>query len=135
MWVKCVLVWYSQPLTSIFGLVNNSIKKIRLECCLHPSHSMRYCPYSTLIKANCQQRKKILLIFQLNCDQKSHLHLWLKCSSVAYAWLKCNWMSAKNSHAFKEYWKKSHSHHFNCTLHSENYNEIFFFKSTWNPVK
>ena len=40
MWVKCVLVWYSQPLTSIFGLVNSSIKKMRLECCLHPSHSM-----------------------------------------------------------------------------------------------
>ena len=29
MWVICVLVWYSQPLTSIFGLVNSSIKKIR----------------------------------------------------------------------------------------------------------
>ena len=40
MWVKCVLVWYSQPPTSIFGLVNSSIKKIRLECCLHPLHSM-----------------------------------------------------------------------------------------------
>ena len=34
--VKCVLVWNSQPLTSIFGLVNSSIKKMRL----HPSHSM-----------------------------------------------------------------------------------------------
>ena len=45
MWVKCVLVWYSQPLTSIFGLVNSNIKKMRLECCLHPSHSM----VSTLI--------------------------------------------------------------------------------------
>ena len=40
MWVKCVLVWNSQPLTSIFGLVNSSIKKMRLECRLHPSHSM-----------------------------------------------------------------------------------------------
>ena len=43
MWVKCVLVWYSQPLTSIFGLVHSSIKKMRLECCLHPSHSMGVC--------------------------------------------------------------------------------------------
>ena len=40
MWVKCVLVWYSQPLTSIFGLVNSSIKNMRLECPLHHSHSM-----------------------------------------------------------------------------------------------
>ena len=40
MWVKCVLVWFSQPLTSIFGLVNSSIKKRWLECHLHPSHSM-----------------------------------------------------------------------------------------------
>ena len=40
MWVKCALVWYSQPLTSIFGWANSSIKKMRLECCLHPSHSM-----------------------------------------------------------------------------------------------
>ena len=40
MWVKCVLVWYGQPLTSTFGLVNSSIKKMRLECCLHPTHSM-----------------------------------------------------------------------------------------------
>ena len=40
MWVICVLVLFSQPLTSIFGLVNSSIKKMRLECCLHPSHSM-----------------------------------------------------------------------------------------------
>ena len=40
MWVKCVLVWYSQPLTSIFGVVNSSIKKMRVECRLHPSHSM-----------------------------------------------------------------------------------------------
>ena len=40
MWVKCVLVRYSQPLTSIFGLVNSSVMKIRLECRLHPSHSM-----------------------------------------------------------------------------------------------
>ena len=40
MWVICVLVWYSQPLTSIFGLVNSSIKKIRLEWRLHPTHSM-----------------------------------------------------------------------------------------------
>ena len=40
MWVKCVLVWYSQPLTSTFGLVNRSIKKMSLECRLHPSHSM-----------------------------------------------------------------------------------------------
>ena len=30
--MKCVLVCYSQPLTSIFGLVNSSIKKMRLEC-------------------------------------------------------------------------------------------------------
>ena len=40
MQVKCALAWYSQPLTSIFDLVNSSIKKMRLECCLHPSHSM-----------------------------------------------------------------------------------------------
>ena len=40
MWVKCVLFWYSQPLTSIFGLVHSSIKKMRQECRLHPSHSM-----------------------------------------------------------------------------------------------
>ena len=45
MWVKCVLVWYSQQLTSIFGLVNSSIKKMRLECLLHPSHSMGWCIY------------------------------------------------------------------------------------------
>ena len=38
-WVKCVLVWYSQPLTSMFGLVNRSIKKMRMECCLQLSHS------------------------------------------------------------------------------------------------
>ena len=38
--MKCVLVWYSQPLTSTFGLVNSSIKKMRLKCRLHPSHSM-----------------------------------------------------------------------------------------------
>ena len=38
--MKCVLIWYSQPLTSIFGLVNSSIKKMSLECRLHPSHSM-----------------------------------------------------------------------------------------------
>ena len=38
--MKCVLVWYSQPLTSIFGLINSCIKKMRLECHLHPSHSM-----------------------------------------------------------------------------------------------
>ena len=43
MWVKCVLVWYSQPLTSIFGLVNSRIKKMRLQCRLHPSHSMSWC--------------------------------------------------------------------------------------------
>ena len=29
-----------QPLTSIFGLVNSNIKKMRLECRLHHSHSM-----------------------------------------------------------------------------------------------
>ena len=40
MWLKCVLVQYSQPLTSIFGLVNSRIKKMRLDCRLHPSHSM-----------------------------------------------------------------------------------------------
>ena len=40
MWVKCVLVWYSQLLTSVFGLVNSIIKKMRLECRLHPSHSI-----------------------------------------------------------------------------------------------
>ena len=37
MWVLCVLFWYSQPL---FGLVNSSIKKIRLEWRLHHTHSM-----------------------------------------------------------------------------------------------
>ena len=40
MCVKGVLVWYSQTLTSIFGLVNSSIKNMRLECLLHPSHSI-----------------------------------------------------------------------------------------------
>ena len=43
MWVIRVLVWYSQPLPSIFGLKNSSIKKIRLEWRLHPTHSMPSC--------------------------------------------------------------------------------------------
>ena len=34
------VVSYSQPLTSIFGLVNSSIKEMRLEWRLHPLHSM-----------------------------------------------------------------------------------------------
>ena len=38
---ECSVFWsISQQLTSIFGLVNSSMKKMRLECRLHPSHSM-----------------------------------------------------------------------------------------------
>ena len=35
-----VLVWYSEPLTSKFGLVNSRIKMIRLGWHLNPTHSM-----------------------------------------------------------------------------------------------
>ena len=43
MWVKCVLVWYSHPLTSIFGLVNcrsrrwdfNFTSILHTLCCCH----------------------------------------------------------------------------------------------------
>ena len=47
----CVFVWNSQPLNSIFGLVNSSIKKIRLEWGLHPIHSM-ICCYFNLTSIN-----------------------------------------------------------------------------------
>ena len=40
LWVKYVLFWYSHPLSSIFSLINSSIKKMWLECCLHPWPSM-----------------------------------------------------------------------------------------------
>ena len=52
MLVKCILVWYSQPLTSIFGLGYGSIKKMRLECHLHPSHSMISC-HDNLLQLIC----------------------------------------------------------------------------------
>ena len=63
MWVKCVLVWNSQPLTSIFGLVYSSIKKIRLECRLHPSHSMWDCNNRKLRGCLHQYSKIINLSF------------------------------------------------------------------------
>ena len=47
------LVWYSQPLTSIFSLVNSSFKKMRMECRLHPSHSMGHIVSSKIPHVHC----------------------------------------------------------------------------------
>ena len=64
MWVKCVLVWYSQPPTSIFGLVNSSIKKVRLECRLHPSHFMikTMCCIPFTVFMNCAKTRRIQIV-------------------------------------------------------------------------
>ena len=61
MWVLCVLVWYSQPLPSIFGLVNSSIKKISLKWRLHPAHSMQKTKPNTEVRANLFQQKMLSL--------------------------------------------------------------------------
>ena len=74
MWVKCVLVWYSQPLTSIFGLVNSSIKKTRLECCLHPSHSMVKTINQKIKKGNSK----------LHCDYIIECEGWRRHSSLIF---------------------------------------------------
>ena len=83
MLVKCVLLWYSQPLTSIFGLVNGSIKKMRLDCCLHPLHSMIPLNITTFA-----------LLFNSVIQLKSAYYLASICSEGGYSqfqfsFLKC----------------------------------------------
>ena len=64
LWVKCVLVWNSQPLTSIFGFLNSNIKKMRLECRLHPSHSMISILFLTL---TLTWFENLVQMFAVNC--------------------------------------------------------------------
>ena len=95
----CDLVWYSQPLTSIFCLVNSGIKKSRIESNLHPKLSMLRTDYKEIVKLATPFYKHPWLHMwnKLWC---CHVLWCQKCQSLIHnQW--CSWEDGWNIQTFK----------------------------------